>query len=256
MGDAVYLPPEFDWSQWVERWDLMQERYLVNRGGRFAEIFRLIRSTQPATARILDLGCGPGSLGYYLLDNLPQAQIIGVDLDPTLLVLAEVRMTRFGSRAKFIRADMETASWTDVLPAPFDAVVSATALHWLPPDHLVILYGQIAQLLRAGGIFLNADHAGSDFPPIQNAWEKDRDAALPKENNHTADDWGSFWKEYGRALKIDVDKIHQQIAGGRQHGPENGMPLAWQVDTLRAKGFHSVECFWRSYCDAIYGGIK
>ena len=42
LSDAVYLPPGFDWSQWVERWEHMQERYLVNRAGRFAEICRLI----------------------------------------------------------------------------------------------------------------------------------------------------------------------------------------------------------------------
>ncbi|WP_366521110.1 class I SAM-dependent methyltransferase [Lapillicoccus sp.] len=40
----------------------------------------------------------------------------------------------------------------------FDAVLSSTALHWLPAEALSGLYRDLAQLLRPGGVFLNADH--------------------------------------------------------------------------------------------------
>lgn len=37
---------------------------------------------------------------------------------------------------------------------------------------------------------------------------------------------------------------------------EEGLPLAWHLDTVREHGFAHVDCFWRSDRDAIYGGIR
>ena len=58
------------WREWVARWDRMQARYLVGRAERFAVIARLVRETQGPAPRIVDLGCGPGSLSAALLDAL------------------------------------------------------------------------------------------------------------------------------------------------------------------------------------------
>jgi len=42
--------------------------------------------------------------------------------------------------------------------APFDAVLSSTALNWLTPGELVSVYQHVAALVRSGGILLNAEH--------------------------------------------------------------------------------------------------
>ena len=255
MESSIALPPGFDWQHWITRWERMQERYVVGRDERFAVMMRMIRATQPAALRVLDLGCGPGSLTLRVLEAFPDAQVVGIDFDPTLLALARAQLARFGNRVKLVRADLRDSSWAESVAAPFDVVVSATALHWLAAEQLAGVYRRVGQVVRPGGIFLNADHVGSDSAPIQKAWEKHRDEMLAQGANTAADDWSGFWKAYGQVLSVDIEEIHQRMARD-QEGVEQGMPLAWHFHELKASGFRHVDCFWRSDGDAIYGGIR
>jgi SAM-dependent methyltransferase len=247
------LPSNFNWQVWIDRWDRMQERYLVRRVERFNVIANLILTTQLKRCRILDLGCGPGSTMQHLLESLPEVQVIGVELDPTILALAELRLKRFGNRAKLIHADLRQLDWCKDIPLPINAVVSATALHWLNAEELAKLYTQLAQLLSHGGIFLNADHIPSKNPAIQKYWEKHREQMRVDEGHTTADDWDGFWKAYGEALGIDLAAIRQSFIK-EWSGVES--PLEWHLDKLRDSGFINLDCYWRSDCDAIYGGMK
>ncbi len=248
-------PADINWQHWVQRWDRMQERYLLKRPERFAIITQMIGSTQRAVGLVLDLGCGTGSLMLQILENFPKANVFGIDFDPTLLPLAKQRLERFGERAKLILADLREDSWSRLVPHSMDAVISATALHWFKPQQLACLYQQIAGVLRPGGIFLNADHVGSDHPLIQKIWQKRREKMHAEQANEQADSWESFWKDYTKALGTNAREINMRVIGQWEGGVEEGLPLSWHFDELRESGFHSVDCFWRCDCDAIYGGI-
>jgi len=272
------LPPGLDWQHWVERWDRMQARYLVKREERFALLARLVRGEathregKGPSAQVVDLGCGPGSLMEVMLDAMPRAEVWGIDFDPAALLLARARLARYGERAHLALADLRSPTWTDGLRAvsrllrEVDAVISATALHWLKPGPLATLYGQIAALLRPGGLFLNADHVGSDCPSLQAAWERHRAEMRAAQGNRIlirggsesefADDWDSFWTAYTAALGLDAAEADARVLGGWDGGVEQGLPLAWHLDALREAGFGAVDCFWRCDCDAIYGGFK
>ena len=251
----IELPEGFDLRYWVDRWERMQEHYLVRRAERYDTMILMMRETQKPVSRIVSLGCGPGSLMLAVLESFPQAKVFGVDFDSTMLLLARQRLARFGNRVDLILADLRHESWPNALATPMDAAVSATALHWLVPEQLVDLYRWVARILRPGGIFMNADHVGSDFAPIQEAWERHREEMRAQESNTAADDWDSFWDAYARALGLDIREIHRRTIGGWEGGVEEGLPLAWHFDRLSESGFRSVDCFWRCDCDAIYGGI-
>lgn len=250
----IQVPPGFDWQYWLNRWERMQERYLVDRAERFAVMIRMVRATQSSVLRVLDLGCGPGSLMRQFLEAFSEAQVVGIDLDPTLLLLGRMQLAKYGERAKLIEADLRESSWMQSVTAPFDAVISSTALHWLAPEQLSALYERVAQVLHPGGIFLNADHVGSDSLRVQQAWEHHRDEMLVAKAS-SADDWNSFWNAYAQALGVNRDEIHQRLEATYEKGVEQGMSLPWHFHTLKASGFRLVDCFWRSDCDAIYGGI-
>jgi len=268
MIEEIRPPDGFDWAHWVARWEQMQARYLVQRPERFATLVRVAQDahTCPASgaarggsvSRVLDLGCGPGSLMLVLLEAFPEAEVYGLDFDPTMLLLARARLAQYGARAHVCLADLRTASWAEALPGAADVVVSATALHWLTTKELAALYRQVAGLLRPGGVFLNADHVGSAYVPIQKGWERHRQAMRAQERaagEPGADDWDGFWDGYARALGVDIEAIHGRMLGGWEGGVEEGLPLAWHLDELRRCGFRAVDCFWRCDCDAIYGGI-
>ena len=248
------MPENFDWAAWVARWERMQERYLVGRAERFAIMAGLVRDTQGPAPRALDLGCGTGSLMAALLEAIPDAYVVGIDLDSSLLLLAEKRLAAYGERSQTHLADMRESAWLAGIPERFDAVVSATALHWLNPEQLAGLYAQIAGRLRPGGIFLNADHVGSDQPLIQQAWSRQRAEALAAQSDLAAEDWDSFINAYLEVLGPDARAARQQTLGEWQ-GVEDGMPLSWHFQALQQAGFSSVDCFWRSDCDAIYGAF-
>jgi SAM-dependent methyltransferase len=247
------LPIGLDWQVWIERWDRMQERYLVRRKERFTLLTNLIQATQPAQCRILDLGCGPGSTMVHLLESIPESQVIGIELDPAILALAKPRLKRFGDRAKIIQADLRQPDWYRNIPLPINAVVSATALHWLRAHELENLYHQLAQLLTSDGIFINADHIPSKNPAIQQYWEKHREQMREEEGHTNADDWDGFWKAYGEALGVDLAAIRQPFIK-EWTGIES--PLEWHFDKLHDSGFINFDCYWRCDCDAIYGGLK
>jgi trans-aconitate methyltransferase len=257
---GIAPPPGFDWHQWVARWDRMQEHYLVRRHERLASVVALIEATQPRVERVLDLGCGPGSLTLALLEAFPQAEVYGIDFDPSVLLLAQARLAHFGTRVYLIQSDLRSVAWVQTLPASMDAVVSATALHWLEPDALVALYRRVAGLLRPGGILLNADHVGSEHDAVQRAWEQHRERERTAESyikmgENEADDWDTFWAAYSRSLGYERAS-GQPSVDGWEGGVEKGLPLAWHLDRLRECGFYAADCFARWDCDALYGGIK
>ena len=100
---------------------------------------------------------------------------------------------------------------------------------------------------------LNADHVGSTDRDIQEALQS-RKKKLRSEISLN-DPWKSFWEEYltqlGNGIKAHRDKIQ-----GNWHGVEEGLPLEWHFMNLKESGFSHVDCFYRFFNDAIYGGIK
>jgi len=240
---------------WLDRWDLMQQRYVVSLPERMSIMIGLIRDTQPAMATIVDLGCGTGTLLAGVLEALPKAKVLGIDFEPAVLRLAEARLRRYGSRWRTILADLFDARWTGVVESPADAVVSTMTFHCFSAERLSLLYGQIPEVLRAGGIFLNADHVGSDSPHIQRAWRSERETLLARQSHVDADDWEGFWQKYSAAMGLDLGQIQRREAEARRGHVKGGLPLVWHLDRLRHVGFVSVDCFWRSHTDAIYGGI-
>jgi len=251
----IKLPADIDWPCWIERWDRMQDRYIPYRKERFELMARLIADTQQSVTFVLDIGCGTGSLMLTVLEEFPEAEVFGIDFDPTLLALAEKRLAEFGKRAHLTQADMRDESWPKSLPHPMDAVVSATALHWLSTEQLARLYDRLAEILRPGAVFLNADHVRSDSESIQRAWQQHREQVLDRQGDPGAEDWEGFWDAYGRALEIDIKAFRSTFAEPWE-GSEEGLPLEWHFERLRASGFEAVDCFWRCDCDAIYGGLR
>ena len=251
----VSIPKHIDWRTWIKRWDRMQDIYIPARKERFEIVVRLIADSQRKVSRVLDIGCGTGSLMLPILETFPKAEVWGVDFDATLLALAQRRLAKFDGSAKLVRADLRKKGWTDIVGRPFDAIVSATALHWFSAAQLGRLYKQFAGILKPGGIFLNTDHAGSCCKLIQKDWENQRRCLALKNAKNKADDWDGFWNAYGRALKVNIREYRGKLMGPWV-GSEQGLPLQWHFEKLKANGFVTIDCFWRRDYDAIYGGSR
>ncbi|MGX1763334.1 class I SAM-dependent methyltransferase, partial [Streptomyces lydicus] len=130
-----------DWEQWQESWDRQQEFYMPDREERFRVMLDMVEAVAGPAPRVLDLACGTATISRRLFARLPEATSVGIDRDPALLAIARGTFAD-DARMTFVTADIKSPDWMSLLPdEPFDAIVTATALHWLKAEPLVRLYG-------------------------------------------------------------------------------------------------------------------
>jgi SAM-dependent methyltransferase len=245
-----------DWQAWQQSWDRQQEYYMPDREERFRIMLDMVEALVGRAPRVLDLACGTGSITARLLARFPEAVSTGVDLDPALLTLA--RGTFEGDqRVTFVTADLKDPDWPAKLPyASYDAVLTATALHWLHDGPLAALYGQVAGLVREGGVFLNADHMAHPGTPRIDAAERAlRHARMETAKAAGAVDWAEWWQLAAKDPALAEPTARRfEIFGEHADGD---MPSAeWHARVLREKGFDEVRPVWCSPTDTLLLALK
>ncbi|MGW2690561.1 class I SAM-dependent methyltransferase [Streptomyces sp. NPDC001296] len=245
-----------DWGAWQESWDRQQEWYMPDREDRFRIMLDMVEVFVGDTPRVLDLACGTGSITARLLARFPAATSTGVDLDPALLTIARGTF-RDDDRVTLVEADLKDPDWPARLPHDtYDAVLTATALHWLRTDPLQALYGRIAELVRPGGVFMNADHMIDDTTPRINAAERAhrrergeralRDGAL---------DWADWWELAAKDPVLAAPTARRfEIYG--EHADGETPSAAWHARVLREKGFAEARPVWCSPSDTLLLALK
>jgi len=92
----------------------------------YGTVADLVARCCPSAPRILDLGAGTGILSAAIVDRVPGGRLTLLDASAEMLQRAATRLARF-HQPKFLVQQL-----TAELPAgPFDAVVSALAIHHL-----------------------------------------------------------------------------------------------------------------------------
>lgn len=145
----------FDAASWYRRWDRQQEGFVPNREAAMQRVLSVIERLGGTPTRILDLAAGPGSLASRAHRRFPQAHIDAVELDP---MLVRVGLETHGSALDWHELDLRDPGWhQEFEPGCFDAVVSATALHYLRGPQMAGVVAGLAQVLRPGGVFCDLD---------------------------------------------------------------------------------------------------
>ncbi|ASW56915.1 trans-aconitate 2-methyltransferase [Plantactinospora sp. KBS50] len=188
------------WRELLDRWDAQQTVYIEHRDRVYDVMFEVLTHLRPGDdPTVLDLACGPGAISARLLHRLPKARSVAVDIDPVLLAIGRGALGDVDGRLRWVRADLRDPDWTAALGADsaagtFDAVLSSTALHWLDPATLVATYRRAYELLRPGGVLLNADYLPH---PAQSRLRQACDAlALHRRNRALgagAESWEAWW---------------------------------------------------------------
>ncbi|MGW0547155.1 class I SAM-dependent methyltransferase [Streptomyces altiplanensis] len=246
-----------DWAAWQESWDRQQEWYMPDREERFRVMLDMVEALVGPEPRVLDLACGTGSITDRLLKRFPKATSTGVDLDPALLAIAQGYFDG-DERVTFVTADLKDPDWTRALPyESYDAVLTATALHWLHSDPLTTLYGQLGGLVRAGGVFMNADHMIDGTTPRINAAERaHRHAQMDRAKAEGAVDWAEWWALAAKdPVLAEPTAKRFEIYG--EHADGDTPSAEWHARTLRETGgFAEARAVWRSPSDALVLAVK
>lgn len=104
--------------------------------------------------RILDLGCGTGSTTLLLKKAFPQAEVIGIDLSPYMLVVADDKAKQARLAIHFQQGNAEHTPFPD---QSFDLVTASLLFHETPPDVSSVILRECFRLLTAGGEVLILD---------------------------------------------------------------------------------------------------
>ena len=119
-------------------------KFIEAREAPFADVVGLVRA-EPRM-RVVDLGCGPGTLTRKLADRFADAEIVGIDSSPAMLSKANEVAT---SGVRFVQGSIEEFADGGVLDGAFDLMFSNAALHWVP-DHATLV-PKLARRLSARG---------------------------------------------------------------------------------------------------------
>lgn len=104
--------------------------------------------------RVLDLGCGTGTLTLLIKSHHPKADVLGLDADPKVLEVARAKAAKAGLN---IRLDQGIAFELPYPDACFDRVISSLLFHHLTREKKEQTLREVFRVLRRGGEFHVAD---------------------------------------------------------------------------------------------------
>ncbi|MBV9099919.1 MAG: class I SAM-dependent methyltransferase [Candidatus Dormibacteraeota bacterium] len=256
MATTSPPPTAIDWASWLRRWDAQQQLHIPDREARFTAMVDALVAFVGTSPRLLDLGCGPGSLSARVLQRMPDAEIVAIDTDPVLLTIGRGALAGH-ERLHFVDADMR-GDWTSQLPLepPFDAAISTTALHWLGLPELLRLYGTLAQLLRPRGVLLDGDRL--DFDHDQRTI-----AAVSREvqpewppTPEGAEDYDTWWSAAMSEPAL-ADSAAERKRRHHDHPHDNdAQSYEFHRAALLAAGFAEVGTIWQRLANRVLLAVR
>jgi len=184
-----------------------------------------------AAIRIIDLGCGTGTVAKRLGDKFPNSTIVCLDIASKMIEIAKYKMSG-RKNTEFIVGDFSKIEFKE----PFDVVVSSLALHHIQTDEeKKEFYTKIYKVLTNSGQFLNADVvlATTDY-----------------QQNINMNRWIDYMNK-----SVPMDEIQQRWLPAHKTEDRPSI-LMNQLKWLDEIGFENVDVIWKYYNFSVYGGVK
>lgn len=173
--------------------------------------------------RVLDLGAGTGMLAGFVRAAHPEVEL--TLLDGAAAMLAEARGSLGDDGVSYVVGDL-----AGPLPeGPWDAVVSALAVHHLDDASKRDLFERVARALRPGGVFVDAEQVAGPTPAFTALYEAWHEAGARARGSDDAEWAGAVERmAYDRCASVEDQ-------------------LAW----LRAAGFAEADCLFKDHRFAV-----
>jgi tRNA (cmo5U34)-methyltransferase len=208
-------------------------------------MMRLIDARNEPVRKFLDLGCGDGILAAAILAQYPGAAGVLLDFSRPMLEIAQEKLASFAQNLQFALADFGEPGWLAAVAelAPFEVIVSGYAIHHQPDSCKERLYAEIHELLTPGGLFVNIEHVASATPWVEWLWEEYYIDTLHAAQNEP-----------------DTPRDRGQVSQAYRQRPDREAnilaPVEQQCNWLRRIGFEDVDCYFKVFELAVFGGRR
>jgi ubiquinone/menaquinone biosynthesis C-methylase UbiE len=118
------------------------------------EVARLLEGTDISGCHVLDIGCGLGAVDELLVSRHGAGSVIGVDVDPALLLQMDARLECAGL-ADRIRSRLVQPGPLPFADGSFDVVFSKDSLVQI--SEKTALFAEVKRVLRPSGRFIASD---------------------------------------------------------------------------------------------------
>lgn len=185
----------------------------------------------------VDLGAGTGAATQAVLARFPRAEAIMAEYSPQMMTEGRRALSDYRGRFTYVEFDLAQGDWPAEIPTDVPAMISSLSVHHLPDRRKRALFTEIWQHLAPEGWYLNYDPVTTDDPVVQSAWlragdRRDPDAAIKRQ--HRSPEEERHYQNHTRYM----------------------IPLAPQLEFLRAAGFEGIDVYWKQLDYVIYGGRR
>jgi tRNA (cmo5U34)-methyltransferase len=231
-NDAVWKSHEMV-AHWVAATDERERRRVEQR--------RLVADLLPFADdeefTFVDLGAGTGAASRAVLDRYPLAHAVLAEYSPQMMDEGRRALADFQGRFTYVEFDLSRSDWPDEVPTGVPAMISSMSVHHLPDGRKRELFAEIWERLAPGGWYVNFDPVTTDDPVVRAAWLRAGDRLDPvaaAKRHHRSPDEQRRYENHVRHM----------------------VPLAPQLDFLRAAGFDGIDVYWKELDVVIYGGRR
>lgn len=165
-------------ERWIRCWDRGASRYDPPMRVLDRVLFRDTRAWVCGQARgdVLEVAIGTG----LNLEHYPaHVRLTGVDVSSEMLARARTRADELGRDVRLAVGDAEHLGFPDTA---FDTVVCTFSLCGIPDPGRAV--GEMARVLRPGGLLLLADHVASTNPLLRGVQRLTELATVPVAGEH------------------------------------------------------------------------
>ncbi len=234
----------FNNSDIIATYDLDMDVWHPNRERMASIVGEILPFDRSEKIRILDLGVGTGYLTHKIIEIFPNVSVIAIDAAEMMIDKAKIRL-----KAQLKQITFKTSTFQE-LPgkvkdvAGLDAVVSAFALHHLLREEKQKLFQYVYSILKPDGWFINCDIFNAIDPANEALYRRllykgtqERSLSLKREEK-------------------TLDFIASEYTSKEKRDGDNLFSIAEETQLLTEAGFRMVDCFWKEYREAVYGGTK
>ncbi len=208
-------------------------------------MMRIIEGRGVPVENFLDIGCGDGILAATILSEYPVARGVLVDFSTPMIQAALRNLKAYSHVLHFTTVDYSEPAWFDAISArgPFDVIVSGYSIHHQPDAKKQQIYVDVFDLLEPGGVFVNMEHVASPTPWI--------------EAIHDEMFIDSLWAgQVGSENAKSRDQVAADYHSREDKAANRLTPVDQQCRWLRQIGFQDVDCYFKAFELAVFGGRR